>query len=60
MQGGAGTICYPIAVPERPAVAPSLDPPERHPTELESQPDPGADPNTHTRGHARQDTLEFA
>jgi hypothetical protein len=60
MQGGADTIRHAIAVPERPAVAPPLDPPQRHPGEPESQPNPCADANAHTHGDARHDTLELA
>jgi hypothetical protein len=60
MQGGPDTLRHPIAFPERLAVAPSLDRPERHPTELESQPDPCADPNAVAQGIAQRITLELA
>jgi hypothetical protein len=59
MQAGADTVLHPIAFPERLAVAAPVDPPERHLGEPKSQPDPGADPYTHTHGDAHQVTLEL-
>jgi hypothetical protein len=60
MQGSADTLPLPIAFPQRPAVTAPVHRPQWDHAEPESQPEPGADPNAHTRGNAQQDTIELA